>query len=255
MEDLISLGLRPAEAAAYLDLLGGRPAPPAEDPLWRPVLELGLVRRGADGISPAHPRVALERFAVERERQAAHAREAAAALTMLHEATTRELPFVEVLRGRAASSTVYTSLQSGAQELIRGWDRGSYAGASQSGVPDVTREALERGVRFQVVYDGSTLAAGGMMRVMAESVRHGEEARIFPQLPMKMVLADDDRGFIALPAGDRDVDSVLIHPSLLLDALIALFTIVWAWPCWPAPTGWRGPTWSRASCRPCSRPA
>ena len=226
MEDLLALGLRQEEAAAYLDLLQGRPAPAAADRVWDAVVDLGLVRRGPEGVAAGHPRAALERWAMEREHQAAHAREAAAALTMLHDAATRELPFVEVLRGRAASGAVYAAMQTGAQELVRAWDRGSYGGATQSGAPTVTTQTLGRGVRYQVVYDGSTLASGGMVQVLAESVAHGEEARIFPQLPMKMVITDDSRGFIALPAGD-DVDSVVVHPSLLLDALVALFTMVW----------------------------
>lgn len=227
MDDLLALGLSQEEAGAYLDLLRGRAARPAQEAVWDAVVDLGLVRRGPEGIVAAHPRAALERWAMEREHQAAHAREAAAALTRLHDAATRELPFVEVLRGRAASGAVYSAMQTGAQQLVRAWDRGSYGGATQSGAPSVTTETLGRGVRYQVVYDGSTLSTGGMVRVLAESVAHGEEARIFPQLPMKMVITDDERGFIALPAGDNDVDSVLVHPSLLLDALVALFTMVW----------------------------
>lgn len=236
MEELSALGLDPEEVTAYLDLLRGREVPEQDASVWDGLVGLGLVRRGPDGPTAAPPRPPLERWAVAREQEAAQARDVATALAQLHEAGVREESFVEVLRGREASRAVYESLQSGARGLVRAWDRGAYGVPVQTGAPTVTREALARGVRYQVVYDGSTLAGDGMMAVLTDSAHHGEEARIFPQL-MKMVIADEDRAFIALPARQGEVDSVLVHPSLLLDALVALFTMVWemAVPASPTP--------------------
>ncbi|GAB3900204.1 hypothetical protein GCM10029964_087220 [Kibdelosporangium lantanae] len=60
-------------------------------------------------------------------------------------------------------------------------------------------------------------------------MRHGEQARIDGDVPMKLAIADDRLAIIPLmrPGDPTLTASYLIHPSPLLDALIALFESVW----------------------------
>ncbi len=56
----------------------------------------------------------------------------------------------------------------------------------------------------------------------------GEQARILPGLPTKMIIADDRRAMIPLdPDGEADGATLVIHPSGLLTALISIYDTLW----------------------------
>ncbi|WP_407941390.1 helix-turn-helix transcriptional regulator [Nonomuraea cypriaca] len=88
---------------------------------------------------------------------------------------------------------------------------------------------LRRGVKYRVVYDNSVLELPGWLDDVTAGMQHGEQARIAASLPMKLAISDDRLAIIPLlRAGDSVVTaSYLIHPSPLLDALVALFEALW----------------------------
>ncbi|WP_345407210.1 hypothetical protein [Nonomuraea salmonea] len=66
----------------------------------------------------------------------------------------------------------------------------------------------------------------------------GEQARISPQVPMKLAIAD--RACAMLPLSTTEsahADSaVIVHASMLVDALVALFEVLWR-AALPLPSG------------------
>jgi DNA-binding NarL/FixJ family response regulator len=80
-----------------------------------------------------------------------------------------------------------------------------------------------------VIYDRSVLELPGWLADVTRGMKHGEQARIAPDLPMKLGISDDRLAIIPLlRTGDDAVTaSYLIHPSPLLDALVALFDLAW----------------------------
>ncbi|WP_410668057.1 helix-turn-helix transcriptional regulator [Amycolatopsis sp. cmx-4-68] len=84
-------------------------------------------------------------------------------------------------------------------------------------------------MKCRVVYDKSAIQLPGRIDDIELGMRHGEQARIDGDVPMKLAIADDRLAIIPLmrPGDPALTASYLIHPSPLLDALIALFEAVW----------------------------
>ena len=67
------------------------------------------------------------------------------------------------------------------------------------------------------------------MPTWRKSTALGEQARVLPDAPTKLLLADDRIGLIPLQAAPSSIESiVVVHPSALLEALGALFESLWA---------------------------
>ena len=56
----------------------------------------------------------------------------------------------------------------------------------------------------------------------------GEQARTLASLPMKLVIGDDRRAMVPLdPSELEDGATLIVHPSGLLSALVAIFETLW----------------------------
>ena len=61
------------------------------------------------------------------------------------------------------------------------------------------------------------------------STSAGEQARSRPELPIKLIISDDQLALIPAAVTSRSIDTTfVIHRSPILDALIALFEAEWA---------------------------
>jgi hypothetical protein len=91
----------------------------------------------------------------------------------------------------------------------------------------ITKKEMRPGVRIRSISDAGFLALPGGVESLRRDVKLGEEARIFPTLPIKMFVADRRIGIIPLNAGDQGGPTMLVRPCALLDALCALFEFIW----------------------------
>ncbi|MEW2507963.1 helix-turn-helix transcriptional regulator [Amycolatopsis sp. CA-161197] len=201
------------------------------------LVDLGLATRSAG--RPARfvvvpPDSAIEAVLQEREAALRDTRRHIATLTAAYRASTRFAQpgeLVEVISGRDEVNERWACVQQEVLVQMRGFDRPPYAAPNGHQEPNhIELALLERGVRYRVVYDKSALELSGVLDDIAVGVRHGEEARIAGEVPMKLAIADDRYAMIPLlrPGDVALTASYVIHPSPLLDALIALFEAVWA---------------------------
>ncbi|GGU51667.1 helix-turn-helix transcriptional regulator [Lentzea flava] len=215
-------GLSPEAEKLYLAMLAGSEPEPgaAREELER----LGLVR--GDEVRP--PRSALAAIASGYEAAAIRARETAEVLAKAYaEHGAREVDFVEVLKDADEVISAFEEMQSQAKTEIRALDPGSYLSPQPEASP-AQPPALARGVGYRVVYDSSLLQTELGFASVQESIAVGEQARAFPGVPLKLVIADSDRALIAVPTvTGGNVVALLIHPSVLLSALIELFEAFW----------------------------
>lgn len=143
---------------------------------------------------------------------------------------------VDVVRGADAVKHRIMQLQLGARETVESFTKPPVFVMSAE---DNTAEdqAVARGVRYRVVVDRVFLDTG-MMRVddVAEAIENGEEVRFSERVPIKLFIIDRRLAFVPIQtvvdAEDSGltpdlVGALIIHPSGLLDALIALFDAVW----------------------------
>ncbi|MER7072725.1 LuxR C-terminal-related transcriptional regulator [Terrabacter sp. NPDC000476] len=204
---------------------------PADAARWlRHFEELGHVRCGADGrLHVAPPRTALAGWVTPRELEVDAARrtfDSVAALYAEHHAA--RTGFVELVEGREATRKVFYTLLASARDEVRGLDRGPYPEDVDGEPPEVEVAGLDRGVRYSVVYDTGVLQTRVGMLSVGSSIAAGESARVFPGVPVRMMLCDRDRGIVALPRrGGDEFDALVVYPSTLLDALSDLFEMFW----------------------------
>lgn len=134
---------------------------------------------------------------------------------------------IEVITGRDAIFRRFNQLQRTASEMMRIFDTPPYA--SGGGQNEVEIELLARGVVYRTIYSADALEAPGQPEVLREIVAAGEEARLLPELVMRLAIADRSAALIPLRMSGPGTEEgdILVHPSPLLEALITLFDVMW----------------------------
>ena len=145
---------------------------------------------------------------------------------------------VDVVRGAEAVKHRIMQLQLGARETVESFTKPPVLVMSAE---DNTAEdqAVARGVRYRVVIDRVFLDTG-TLRVddVVAAIDNGEDVRFSERVPIKLFIIDRRLAFVPIQtvveAGTDGsetapdlVGALVIHPSGLLDALIALFESVW----------------------------
>ncbi|AYA21534.1 transcriptional regulator [Streptomyces alfalfae] len=245
-DSLRLLGLGPSAARVYLALLEVAPAPLsaigsatglAEAELgsaYEELVDAGLaggVERGADAVAPVPPAAGLEVLA---RRRAAEVEESRIAVGGAFESFRRQRlaayddHLVEVVTGDAVGPRMRQAWAS-AREQIRQFESPPYFP-----LPGATEDALAtlaRGVTQRVVYSRESLAhPGHLAEVIEPCVNAGEQARVLPSVPVKLVVIDEAYALVSLSIKETDVHNTMlvVQPCGLLSALVALFEQYWA---------------------------
>ncbi|KAA2254658.1 transcriptional regulator TrmB [Solihabitans fulvus] len=240
------IGLDPTEQALYEHLVSASPCTHDEIASALAInngrLSVVLDRLMARGLvsrvpgSPVRwatttPNVALEVLFLEQEERIRRGRLFAEQLTAIyHQASATGDPatLVEVISGPAAIAQHFEQIQRSATREIRAIDKPPYAAGPLANHP-VELEMLRRGISYRVIYDPSGLERFHDLPTELEiSLAHGEQARVLPDAPIKLCVADDRLGLIPLQAAPPAIESIIVvHRSALLDALCALFDTLW----------------------------
>ncbi|MFD0742789.1 TrmB family transcriptional regulator [Phytohabitans flavus] len=242
---LQAAGLSAAEESTYLSLVrqGSAPLPQLADRIGltaagtrRAVAGLqrkGLVHRTPppqERVVPVPPDLAVEQLVRRRMEELERTREAALLLAdeaehLVADRSTEEL--IEIVSGRAAVGRAFDRVQRTARKEMRVLTAPPYAKGTGVNRTQLDREAA--GVSYRAVYDANALADPDMAAAAATHLRAGEQARLVETLPTKLAIADRELALLPLAYATAAHDAaLLVHPSGLLDALIALFETIWA---------------------------
>lgn len=135
---------------------------------------------------------------------------------------------VELLTDRDDISSAVGRMTADARREVRAFDRPPYV--DRPGVNlDLQIQRQRRGVTHRVIYSQEAVAWPGRMAADIEpSIRAGEKARVRPELPLKLVISDNQVAIIpfSLAAGGQSA-AYLIHQSPMLVALASLFEGEW----------------------------
>jgi len=135
---------------------------------------------------------------------------------------------IEVVTGADAVARTGQQLLSRAEHRIRGIDAPPYAQATDGQLVNSSAHARSPSVRRQFLHGRDALALPGAVALLEADVAAGEEVRVLPTAPMKLLIADDDAALVPLVATPQVLDScILVRPSALLDALSTLFESLW----------------------------
>jgi Sugar-specific transcriptional regulator TrmB len=245
---LEALGLTTAEVALYMALINSPRSSVAELADSAELSEQQarhaaqeLVRRGlANRLPGSQPRyaavapdIALDPLITRREDHLRLARQASQELmAAFRESSGRTHPaeLIEIVIGvENIASRVY-HLHETARGQLRAFDRPPYAmpPGSTSGI---AARRIKEGVSYRAVYSSEAVAWPGRIDGdIRTGCEQGEQARVRPHLPIKLLIIDDRVAFVPVNTGRRDEveAALLIHPCDLFDALVALFELEWA---------------------------
>ena len=94
-----------------------------------------------------------------------------------------------------------------------------------------------RSLALRTIYDRSAIEHPGTLSTVEQSIQDGQLARVLPDLPVRLLLADDTVAVLPLQRNTVADAIIVVHPSALLDGLNKLFDGLWqrALPLQPLP--------------------
>jgi DNA-binding CsgD family transcriptional regulator len=130
--------------------------------------------------------------------------------------------------GRSPGHQVFQQLLQSVRHEMLALDQATQSWATGSAEVAAEAPVLARGVSVRSVYQASSLFGVGRLPYVRQLVALGEQAHMYPELPTQLVIFDRRVAWLPLDADSSPTHtSVLVHPSPLLDALIALFEAYW----------------------------
>lgn len=191
----------------------------------------GLVRRGMASRLPGKraryiavaPDVAIQPILGRREDELHEVRTAVHTLMTAYHQTSRHThpaELVEVVSGGANIISRALAMQDGARTTMRAIVMDPIVMPADHNF-DRERQRIGDGLEYQALYDSRLLPH--RLEDIRRSVRYGERARVAVDPPLKLWIADDTAALI--PYGFDA--AFVVHPSVLLDALLALFDLEW----------------------------
>ncbi|MGH9437847.1 MAG: LuxR C-terminal-related transcriptional regulator [Terriglobia bacterium] len=138
---------------------------------------------------------------------------------------------VEVVTSREVERRVFEQMQGAAQHECLFMTRAPLR-ISRLDVPPekdarVQREAQIRGVRYRNIVDTMYVGLTGAVERIRSDAEAGEKIRLFSGVPLKMLIADRRIAIVPLQLQQPDGPSLIVRHSALLDALCALFEVLW----------------------------
>ncbi|MGW1101557.1 LuxR family transcriptional regulator [Streptomyces sp. NPDC002540] len=226
---LLELAPAPLSAIGTVTGLGGAELVTAYDAL----VDAGLAsaaEEGGDVVAPVPPAAGLEILARHR---AAEVEESRITVGGAFESFRRQRlaayndNLVEVVTGDAIGHRIRHAWTS-AREQIRQFESPPYF--PLSGATDDALATLARGVTQRVVYSRESLEHPGHLKEVIEPcIKAGEQARVVPSVPVKLVIIDEAYALVSLSIKEADVHNTMlvVQPCGLLSALVALFEQSW----------------------------
>ncbi|GIE95322.1 hypothetical protein Ari01nite_27870 [Paractinoplanes rishiriensis] len=180
---------------------------------------------------PVPPDIAITALASERQSALDLARLAVPQLlAQYQEATAASRPgsLLEVLTGPQVGRRRFLELLSATSVELLTFDRVSEH--ENAGAVEVEAEApmLGRGVTCRAIYEQAALDVPGRLPRLRHLADLGEQARVAPRLPFKMMICDRKRAMLPITTASTGTESVvLVGPSALLDGLVEIFEGYW----------------------------
>ncbi|WP_136194075.1 hypothetical protein [Actinomyces procaprae] len=221
---LAGLGISDAAESLYLSLLDGElHAADAEDPALSELIEADLAAVADGVVNPRSAARALRDLEKRYREDARRAETAALELDLLEQGGRHP---VETTRSPQRAIAMFNQLFATARAEFRGMDRAPYL-TSSGKQASMQAESLRRGVRHRALYEMASLHEPAYFRVVAESIRQGEQARFVDRLPFRMLLADETTALILRSDADDGVVATRITDTEVVATFGALFEQLW----------------------------
>ncbi len=180
---------------------------------------------------PTSPDIAIEAMIIQRQKDFQRVRDLVQELQEQAsvQRQTHQERMVEMITSPEAERQIFENIPRTALHEVNGLVRPPVRVSRLSEAHDYEpqRAAQARGVKYRSIVDSGFLSLPDALASVRSDVASGEEIRVLSELPFKMVLADHKIALIPLNLQQSDSPSLLVRSSALLDALYALFDILW----------------------------
>jgi sugar-specific transcriptional regulator TrmB len=201
------------------------------------LVEVGLVRSGSEEApAPVDPRSGVGMLV--RERRAALDGVAAMTDQLAREFSAGQLRaepsrLIEIAVGREAIEARIEDMLRGATEQAVGTDTPPYVADGSHQVSSAELALLDRGVRFRSIYASEVLDHPAWVAHLTSMAERGEQARVLPQVPLKLLIVDGTTAILPLAGDDQPTSpaqarAVVVTDSVLTNALQVLFDQLWS---------------------------
>ncbi|MGH8428437.1 MAG: helix-turn-helix domain-containing protein [Gammaproteobacteria bacterium] len=183
---------------------------------------------------PTSPDITMEALILQRQNDLQRARGAVQALHEQAAATQhrgeRE-QMVELITSPVSERQLFEQMQLTAQREIIAMTRPPVL-ISRLDVPyeqdqKHQRMAQTKGVHYRSIVDQNFLSLPGAVARVRQDIASGEGIRVLPTLPNKIMISDRRIALIPLNLHQAGSPVLLVRSSALLDALCALFEVLW----------------------------
>ncbi|MEV8374232.1 helix-turn-helix transcriptional regulator [Kribbella sp. NPDC056861] len=197
---------------------------------------IGLLEVTDAGIEAVAPRLPLEQVAAEHARAADATRQIASVFADIWSEAGDRSSFVEVITDEARCAVAEAKLMDDTTSTVDGLCIGPVSPRKAQTGMEIPRPgvavgffaAMERGVRARALYGVSVLEDFKGLAAVHQCIAVGEQARVFAQVPLNLMLFDDKRALLSVPGQQGTRRSlIIVHQSGLLDSLVGLFDVFW----------------------------
>jgi DNA-binding CsgD family transcriptional regulator len=241
MQPLQDLGLSELAEEIYLDLVErgaadrtslacGRGLDPAElDAALAELAVFELVEAEDTRVVARPPQLALEPLVQRHLQNSELVRRSAATLSRIWKRGVERETSAELLPTARAWRAATDRIVSGAEREVCAVSIGTLVSGDTKIAAGVF-DALDRGVAFRVIYGTHVLQDPTTLRLAQMCVEAGEDARVFPELPVNLTIVDQRWAVVGVrseePDGD-DVAAAALGPGPFLSGLLATFEAFW----------------------------
>jgi DNA-binding CsgD family transcriptional regulator/predicted DNA-binding transcriptional regulator len=166
-----------------------------------------LTERHSDGIARIHARVPVLAEQFDRAR-----------------AETPDHRETQVLTNPDDVAGWYARLQHQASHEFMAFDRPPYVSAAANPLESVV---LDRGVTWRAIYAAASFETKGSWEEAQLLAARGEQARVAPDLPVKLAIADRSVALVSLTLDPTRREAVVTESPSLVKALCDLFEFYW----------------------------
>ncbi|MER5194122.1 LuxR C-terminal-related transcriptional regulator [Streptomyces sp. NPDC002755] len=219
-----------AGAAGWALLTGVSPARVRE--ACNRLLTLGLLQPpdSMGGLRAVDPRVAIRALIRRRETESELLAATAEQMTTVYEAgLLREQPsrLVEVASGEGAIAARLEEMYARAEHEVCLFDTPPYLAPADPQV-DLQADLLSRGIVSRGIYSATGLEDPKVLSRAFRMVELGEQARVLPSVPLKLLVVDGCRALLPLTASAAGgYCAVVVWHSAVTEALQKLFELAW----------------------------
>lgn len=134
---------------------------------------------------------------------------------------------LEVVSGPEDIARHFGQLQLAAEHEVCAFDCPPYMVAGDPPANPAEFDVLARGVSYRAIYDPKAFTCDWVPNTLRQCMRAGEQARLYPNVPTKMIIVDRKIALIPLDAQQPGAEVLVVRAPAVVDTLQMFFDNLW----------------------------